>query len=127
MIPTSFARKTVAIFGLVVLICAAGLIFSWQYQANKSDRARIDSAIIDAGGRSHKSSARESVAAVEREYERDKQSIENRNKINEAENANDSAGDAGVIGLDVVCKRAIYRHHPACMQRENPAAGSGKR
>lgn len=127
MIPVSFARKTVAIMILVALLCAAGFFASYSYQVNKSHRAKLDGAVSSANERIGKTSTREAISALEREHKRDNQTIENRNKINEAENANDSAGNAGVIGLDVVCKREIYRHYPACMQRENPAAGSGKR
>lgn len=125
MIPASFARKTVAIMVLVALMCAAGFVASFYYQMGKSSRIKISEATSAASERMTKSTVNEAVRSLEAQNNRDKQTIENRNKINEAENANDSAGDAGDIGLNVVCKRAIYRHHPACMQRENSAKHSG--
>lgn len=122
VIPASFARKTVAILILVALLCAAGFFASYSYQVNKSHRAKLDGAVSSATERIGKTSTREAISALEREHKRDNQTIENRNKINEAENANDSAGDAGNIGLGVLCERPSYRHDPACLQRKNPAA-----
>lgn len=85
-------------------------------------RAEIDAALSDASERSRKQASDVSIGAIERQRERERETATNREKINEAGNAKDSAGDAGNAGFSVLCERPSYRNTAACLQRANTAA-----
>lgn len=125
MIAAFIAKHTTRIIVGVALIAALLLLVTCEIK-RRSDiadrRAEIDASMRDASERAGKHATDASISAIERQAEREKQTSTNREKINEAENAKDSAGAAGNAGFNVMCERASYRNHPACVQRPHPAS-----
>lgn len=125
MIAAFIAKHTTRIIVGVALIAALIVLGTCQYQrvqAAQQRRAEITAEMARASEAAGKGATDASISAIGRGSDREKQSEINREKINEAENAKDSAGAAGDVGFSVLCQRASYRNHPACLQRPHPAS-----
>lgn len=125
MIAAMLSKLSAKIIMGVALIAALIVLGTCQYQriqAAQQRRAEIAAELARAYEAAGKGATDASISAIERGSDREKQSEINREKINEAENAKDSAGAAGDVGFGVLCQRASYRNHPACLQRPHPAS-----
>lgn len=125
MLTAILSKLSAKIIVGVALIAALIVLGTCQYQriqAAQQRRAEIAAELARASEAAGKGATDASISAIERGSDREKQSEINREKINEAENAKDSAGAAGDVGFSVLCQRASYRNHPACLQRPHPAS-----
>lgn len=122
MIAAFIAKHTTRIIVGVALIAALFVLVTCEIKRRgdiAERRAEIDQALSEARRKTIENAIDATLDSYERQSEREKQSQSNREKINEAGNAKDSAGAAGDVGFSVLCQRASYRNHPACLQRPN--------
>ncbi len=107
-----YVLAVVAVIALLLVLASA----NDAKKAREAARGRA-AATIAAGQEKAAGAAAGAVADLsERNEARAAETQENRDAILSTENAGDDAGDAGRVGLERMCRRAINRDDPGCVR-----------
>ncbi len=118
------ATRIVTIGGIIVALSLLGFGASYCHQRNVTERARIDGRVSEGETRAADAATGAVADYADRQADRVEIDRRNRDEILSAPNADDSAGDAGDVGLRVLCDRPAYRSDPICLRLKGSAAVS---
>jgi hypothetical protein len=109
-------RRAITIVGLALLLVVVGLTVGYCSQADRVARAKFEGRVADTQAGLGADAATTTAGQVQAEADNAAQTGRNREDILNAENANQSAGDAGDRGLRAVCRRVSYRDSERCVE-----------
>ena len=125
MFPTDRAFIRIAsIMALIVVLCFVGFGLSYCHQRRALDTANANTRITRGESNAANAATGAVIEYAERQSTRDATTNENRDKILAAENASDSAGRSGDVGLGVLCERPALRSDPVCVRLKGSAAAN---
>lgn len=107
----ALTRIVLIIVGLLVIIA---LTLGYCSQRDKAKRSATQAEIAQAQAGLGREALDKEGAINTSERENSAQTEKNRQDIEGATNAKDSAGDAGERGLRALCQRVQYRSDPRC-------------
>lgn len=108
--PTKILSAITLVIVLVVLVLTLG----YCSQREKAKRSATDAEIAQAQAGLGREALDKEGSINTSERENAAQTAKNRQDIEGATNAKDSAGDAGERGLRALCQRVQYRSDPRC-------------
>ena len=106
--------KTILIAVVIVLCLVA--VFSTRAACTSGALTRFNGRVADSQAGLGADAAKTTAGQVQAEADNAAQTGRNREVILDAENANDSAGDAGDRGLRALCERVRYRDSVRCVE-----------
>ncbi len=109
-------RRTIVVALIGLLLVVIGLTVGWCSQREQVARANFDKGVAGAQANLGADAATTTAGQVQAEADNAAQTGRNREDILDAENANDSAGDAGDRGLRALCERVRYRDSVRCVE-----------
>lgn len=108
------ALRIVSILSGIALICVLCFGLAFCHQRDKAQKARGEAAVATSQANLGKDASNITAGVVEAEKGLSEVERQNREDINNATNANESAGDAGNRGLRALCRRVQYASDPRC-------------
>jgi hypothetical protein len=119
-------RRVVVLVGLGLLLIVVGLTVGYCSERDATARAKFEGRVAETQAGLGAAAATTTAGQVQAEAENAAQTGRNREDILNAENATDSAGDAGDRGLRALCERMRYRDSERCaeLRRANRADAS---
>ncbi len=106
--------KILSAVALVLLLVVKILVMGYCSQRDKAKRSATEAEIAQAQAGLGREALDKEGAINTSERENAAQTEKNRQDIEGATNAKDSAGDAGERGLRALCQRVQYRSDPRC-------------
>lgn len=106
--------KILSAITLVIVMVVLVLTVGYCSQREKAKRSATQAEIAQAQGGLGREALDKEGAINTSERENAAQTEKNRQDIEGATNAKDSAGDAGERGLRALCQRVQYRSDPRC-------------
>lgn len=113
---TDAGKRLVAISLTVLLLVLIVVGLSYCHERRKAQTAKANERVADAQATLGADAAITTADQVAAESENAGQTAKNREDILRAENANETAGDAGDRGLRVLCERVQYRNSERCIE-----------
>lgn len=109
-------RRVIVLTLIGLLLVVIGLAVGWCNANKDAARARFDGKVAGTQAELGADAATTTAGQVQAEADNAAQTGRNREDILDAENANDSAGDAGDRGLRALCERVRYRDSERCVE-----------
>lgn len=109
-------RRVIVLGVVACLLIVIGLTVGWCSRREEVARAGFDRNVAGAQAGQGEKAATITAGQVQTEADNAAQTGRNREDILDAENANDSAGDAGDRGLRALCDRMRYRDSERCAE-----------
>jgi len=109
--------RRVIVFAVIgLLLVVIGLTVGWCNANKDAAKARFDGKVAGSQANLGSEAAKTTAGQVQAEADNAAQTGRNREDILDAENANDTAGDAGDRGLRALCDRVRYRDSERCVE-----------
>lgn len=112
--PSDTLTKILSAIALVIVLVVMLLTLGYCSQREKTKRSATQAEIAQAQAGLGRDALNKEGAINTSERENAAQTEKNRQNIEGANNAKDSAGDAGERGLRALCQRVQYRSDPRC-------------
>jgi hypothetical protein len=109
-------RRVVVLVGLGLLLIVVGLTVGYCSEREATARAKFEGRVADTQAGLGAAAATTTAGQVQAEADNAAQTGRNREDIFNAENAHQSAGDAGDAGLRALCRRVSYRDGERCVE-----------
>ncbi len=109
-------QRAIAIGSLVLALVVVGLVVGYCSQRDATARAKFEGRVADTQAGLGAEASKTTAGQVQAEADNAAQTGRNREEILNAENANQSAGDAGDRGLRSLCERLRYRDSLRCVE-----------
>ena len=112
----AIVRRVIVLTLIALALIVVGLTVGYCSQREAMGRAKFEGRVSDTQAGLGADAAKTTAGQVQAEADNAAQTGRNREDILDAENAKDSAGDAGSRGLRAVCSRVSYRDSERCVE-----------
>lgn len=112
----TIVRRVAVIGAIVCLLIVVGVAVGWCSQRGNVARAKFGSTVAERQAELGSDAAQTTARVTDAESQSAAQTARNTEEISRAENANETAGDAGNVGLRALCKRMLYHDSHRCVE-----------
>jgi hypothetical protein len=112
----AIVRRAIVLTTIAMALIVVGLSVGYCNAAKDTARAKFEGRVAGTQAGLGAEAATTTAGQVQAEADNAAQTGRNREDILNAENATDSAGDAGDRGLRVICSRMRYRDSERCVE-----------
>lgn len=112
----AIVRRVIVIGLIVCALIAFGLTVGWCSRRDDVAREKFGSTVAERQAELGQSAAQTTARVTDAESQNAGQTARNAEDISRAENANETAGDAGNVGISGLCRRVQYRDTPRCVE-----------